>query len=154
MFVSVGIDVDMETVVVAVATAVVGVGEATNVDVVGSAVLESSAVVVVTVVTVAVVSAAMDVDAVGTSWVVGVLDDAVNAGTGPIVHASTAAVASVSANAARFAIMALYVCGSVGSYLPAVRTGKTSTGGRYDSSPQRVTRTGKTGTRDVHEGKT
>ena len=67
MFVSVGIDVDMETAVVAVVTAVVGVGEATNVDVVCSAVLELSAVVVVTAVTVAVVSAAVGVDDVGTS---------------------------------------------------------------------------------------
>ena len=57
----------METAVVAVATVVVGVGEATNVDVVGSAALELSAVVVVTIVTVAVISAAVGVDAVGTS---------------------------------------------------------------------------------------
>ena len=53
----------METAVVAVATAVVRVGEATNVDVVGGAVLGLSAVVVVTIVTVAVVIAAVGVDA-------------------------------------------------------------------------------------------
>ena len=148
------VDVDMETAAVAVATAVVEVGEATNVDVVGRAVLESSATVVVTVVAVAVCSAAMDADAVGTSRVVGVVDDAVNAGTGPIVHASTASVASVAADAARFAIIAVYVCESIGSDLPAIRTGKTSTDGRYDGRAQLVTRTGKTGTRNVYEGRT
>ena len=67
MFVSVETGVDMETADVAVVTVVVGVGEATNVDVVCRAVLELSAVVVVTAVTVAVVSAAVGVDAVGTS---------------------------------------------------------------------------------------
>ena len=77
-----------------------------------------------------------------------------NAGTGPFVHASTAFVAGVAADAACFAVMALYACGSVGSYLPAIRSGKTSADGGYDSTLQRVTRTGKTGTRNVHEGKT
>ena len=67
MFVSEGTDVDMETADVAVVTVVVGFGEAANVDIVCSAVLELSAVVVVTAVTVAVVSAAVGVDAVGTS---------------------------------------------------------------------------------------
>ena len=76
-------------------------------DVVGSAGLGSSAGVVVTIVTVAVVSAAMDADTVGTSQVVGVVDDFVNAGRGPFVHASTASVASVAADAACFARMAV-----------------------------------------------
>ena len=144
----------METAVVAVAATVVGVGEATNVDVVGSAVLGSSVIVVVAVVAVAVVSVALDANAVGTSQVVGVVDDAVNEGAGPIVHASTAFVASVAADAACYAIMAVYVCGSIGSHLPAIRTGKTNTGGKYDGIAPRVTRTGKTGTRNVYQGRT
>ena len=109
----------------------------------------SLVIVVVAVVAVAVVSVAMNADAVGTSQVVGVVDDAVNEGTGPIVHASTAFVASVAADAACYAIMVVYVCGGIGSHLPAIRTDKTSTDGRYDGRAQRITRTGKTGTRNV-----
>ena len=156
MFVSVGmvVDVDMETAVVAVANTVVGIGEVTRVDVVGSAALGSLVNVVVAVVAVAVARVALEANAVGTSQVVGVVDDTVNERAGPFVHASTAFVASVAADAACFAIMAVYVCGSIGSHLPAISTGKTSTDGRYDGIAPRVTRTGKTGTRNVYQGRT
>ena len=57
-FVSVGMVVDVDVETVTVATTVVGVGEATNVDVAGSALLGSSVIVVVAVVAVAVVGTA------------------------------------------------------------------------------------------------
>ena len=71
-----------------------------------------------------------------------------NAGAGPFVHASTAFVASVAADAVCFAIMAVYVCGSIGSHHLAIRTGKTSADGKNDGTAQHITCSGKTSTSD------